>query len=121
MSHTADGVSATPGLDTGVWERTASQPQYSQLKSRYRRFVLPIVLTTLVWYFVYVLLGTYAREFMATPVFGNINVAIILGLSQVVLSFVFATLYIRYANRRLDPLSDALRENAEATSVGADS
>lgn len=110
---TADDVKNGSRTDPDLWARTAEQPRYAQLKSRYKRFVLPAVIVTLAWYFTYVLLGTYAREFMSTPVFGSINVALLLGLSQLALSFVFAGLYIRFANRQLDPLSDELRAQAE--------
>lgn len=112
MNDTVNDASAPGTPDSGVWARTAAQPQYTELKRRYKRFVLPIVLATLAWYFAYVLLATFARDFMSTPVFGNINIGLLFGLSQFVVSFTFATLYIRFANRRLDPLADELRDAA---------
>lgn len=119
MSNTADDVSAASESDAEIWQRTAAEPRYQELKRRYRRFVIPIVAVTLVWYFTYVLLGTFAHTFMSTPVIGNVNIALILGLSQFAVSFVFATLYIRFANRRLDPLSDALRDQADPPAEAA--
>lgn len=75
----------------------------------------------LVWYFAYVLLGAYAHDFMATPVFGNINVGIVLGLLQFVTTFGITTWYVAFANKKLDPVSEELRgelEDIEATANG---
>ena len=61
----------------------------------------------------YVLLGTFAHDFMATKVFGNINLGMILGLGQFVTTFVITGLYVRFANRELDPRSAAIRDELE--------
>ena len=61
----------------------------------------------------YVLLASYAPAFMAIKVFGNINVGLIFGLLQFVSTFVITTLYVRYANRHLDPAAEKIREQIE--------
>ena len=61
------------------------------------------------WYLLYVLMSTWAGDFMSTKVVGNINVALIFGLLQFVSTFVIAWLYARYANRELDPIAAKLR------------
>jgi uncharacterized membrane protein (DUF485 family) len=63
----------------------------------------------IVWYALYVILSAYARDFMGTKVVGNINVALIFGLLQFVSTFLIAWLYSRFANRKLDPIADAIR------------
>ncbi len=45
------------------------------------------------------LLGAFAHDFMATKVFGNVNVGLLLGLGQFVTTFVITGLYVRFANR----------------------
>lgn len=82
-------------------------------RRRQRSFVFPMTIFFLAWYFVYVLLGAYAHDFMATPVFGNINVGLILGLMQFVTTFAITTWYVRFANRRLDPVAEELRGELE--------
>jgi uncharacterized membrane protein (DUF485 family) len=67
----------------------------------------------LVWYFAYVLLTAFARDFVKTPVFGNINVAFILGVLQFLTTFFIAWLYERHSSRHLDAPSEALRETVE--------
>jgi uncharacterized membrane protein (DUF485 family) len=67
----------------------------------------------LVWYLLYVLLASFAPGFMATPVLGNINVGLIFGLLQFVTTFVITTVYVRYANRHLDPAAEKIRQQIE--------
>lgn len=66
-------------------------------------FRLPDDGLLLIWYATYVLLGAFAHDFMATKVWGNINVGLLLGLAQFLTTFLITGLYIRFANRKLDP------------------
>ena len=92
-----------------------ASPEFQELKSRFRRFVFPMTLAFLVWYFLYVLLAIYATDFMSTKVVGEINWGLILGLGQFVTTFVITAIYIRFANRSLDPGSAAIRDELEGT------
>ncbi|MFC8528505.1 DUF485 domain-containing protein [Nocardia sp. NPDC057227] len=90
-----------------------SSPQFQELRSRLRRFVFPVSALFLIWYLAYVLLGAYAHDFMATTVVGNINVGLLLGLAQFVTTFLITGLYVRFANRELDPRAAAIRAELE--------
>ncbi|GAC83718.1 DUF485 domain-containing protein [Gordonia paraffinivorans] len=92
-------------------------PQFQELKSRLRRFVFPMTAFFLVWYAVYVLLGAFADGFMAIKVWGDINVGLILGLLQFITTFVITGLYVRFANRQLDPRAEALRNEMEGATL----
>ena len=94
-----------------------ASPRFRELKRRHRSFVLPVAAVFLLWYFAYVLLADYAHEFMATPVFGNVNIGLLLGLAQFVTTFGITTWYVWYANRTLDPISDEIRADLEAKGV----
>ncbi|MHA7180592.1 DUF485 domain-containing protein [Arthrobacter sp. MDB2-24] len=87
--------------------------QFKDLRKRHRSFVFPMAVFFLLWYFAYVLLADYAHDFMATPVFGNINIGIILGLLQFVSTFAITMWYVSYANRRLDPIAASIRHELE--------
>jgi uncharacterized membrane protein (DUF485 family) len=50
---------------------------------------------------------------MDTKVFGNINIGLIFGLLQFVSTFVITGLYVRHANRKLDPVSEKIRSDIE--------
>ncbi|WP_405180442.1 DUF485 domain-containing protein [Nocardia sp. NBC_01377] len=88
-------------------------PQFQELRSRLRRFVFPMTALFLFWYLSYVLLGAYAHDFMATEVFGNINAGLLLGLGQFLSTFVITAVYVRFANRELDPRAAAIRNELE--------
>jgi len=72
-----------------------------------------VAVAFLVWYFAYVLLADYAHEFMGTPVFGNVNIGLLLGLGQFVTTFAITSWYVSWANRRLDPLAEEIRADLE--------
>ncbi|WP_243743454.1 DUF485 domain-containing protein [Brevibacterium luteolum] len=91
------------------FEKVESQPEFQALKKKHRSLVLPLSAFFFIWYFAYVLLGAYAHDFMATPVFGNINLGILLGLGQFVTTFIITMVYVRFANRRIDPAANEIR------------
>ena len=94
-------------------ERVQASPEFAELRSRLRRFVFPMSAAFMLWYLAYVLLASYAPAFMGIPVLGNINVGIVVGLLQFVTTFVITGLYVRYADRQLDPLAESIRTRME--------
>jgi len=88
-------------------------PEFQDLRRRYRGWVLPVVAASLLWYFLYVVLAAYAHDFMSQKVLANINVGLIMGLLQFVTTFLVTALYIRHAERVLDPASSRIREEME--------
>ena len=90
-----------------------ASPEFQELRSRLRRFVFPMSALFLIWYTIYVLLGAFAHDFMATKVWGDINVGIVIGLGQFVSTFVITAIYVRFANRELDPRAEAIRNKLE--------
>ncbi|SDX37110.1 Uncharacterized membrane protein, DUF485 family [Amycolatopsis xylanica] len=99
--------------DDTEWERIQASPEFVELRRRLRNFVFPVSALFLLWYLLYVLLADYAHEFMASKIFGNITVGLVLGLLQFVSTFLITWLYVRYANRKLDPVADELRAKIE--------
>lgn len=87
----------------------AGSPQFADLRRRLRRFVFPMTAFFLIWYASYVLLGAFAHDFMATRVWGSINVGLLIGLGQFLTTFVITGLYVRFADRQLDPRAEAIR------------
>ena len=97
----------------GLHERVQAGPEFRELRRRMRGFAFPMAAAFLLWYFAYVLLASYARELMATPVLGAINLGLLIGLAQFVSTFALTAGYVRYAERRLDPLAAQIREQIE--------
>lgn len=92
-----------------------ASPEFQELRTRLRRFVFPMTAFFLVWYGLYVALGAFAHDFMAIRVFGNVNVGLLIGLGQFLTTFVITGLYVRFANKELDPRATAIREELEGT------
>lgn len=104
----------SPPPEVRDWESVQASPEFQDLRHRLRSFVFPVTGLFLAWYLLYVLLACYASDFMSTRIGGsNITVALVFGLLQFVSTFAIAFWYTRYANRRLDPLSEQLRTELE--------
>lgn len=82
--------------------------EFGELRSKFRRFVFPMTAFFLIWYFLYVLLSVYAKEFMGTKVIGNVTWGLILGLGQFVTTFAITMYYARWADREFDTRAEAL-------------
>jgi len=67
----------------------------------------------LVWYFTFVLLMTFARDWASTPVFGSINIAFLLAILQFVTTLLIVIAYDIYSHRKLDGIRDEVRERVE--------
>ncbi|MGJ6122778.1 DUF485 domain-containing protein [Mycolicibacterium sp. Y3] len=107
---TTDSRSAPTGAE---FVEVQSSPEFQELRTKLRRFVFPMTAFFLIWYGLYVLLGAFAHDFMATKVFGNVNLGLLLGLGQFVTTFLITGIYVRFANRELDPRAAAIRAELE--------
>lgn len=105
--------STDPPSGATDWTAVQSSPDFQQLRKRLRGFVFPVTAGFLAWYLLYVLLASYAPEFMATKVLGNINIGLIFGLLQFVSTFAITIAYVRFADRKLDPLAEKIRGQVE--------
>ncbi|SEH68780.1 Uncharacterized membrane protein, DUF485 family [Mycolicibacterium rutilum] len=110
-----------PHRDTPVsgaeFRAVQASPEFQDLRRRLRRFVFPMSAVFLIWYAAYVMLGAFAHDFMAIQVWGNINVGLLIGLGQFVSTFIITGIYVRFANRDLDPRAEAIRNKLEGGAV----
>ncbi|MFK8845857.1 DUF485 domain-containing protein [Streptomyces sp. Ac-502] len=93
-------------------EVQASQ-EFGELRRSYRSFAFPLTVAFILWYLLYVLLSSYAGGFMGTKLFGNVNVAFVLGIAQFVTTFLIAWWYARHAAAKLDPKAAAIKSRVE--------
>ena len=114
MSTTNDRQGRQAG-GGATFEEVQASEEFQGLKRTLRRFIFPATIGFLAWYLLYVLMSAYARDFMATKLFGNINVAYVFGLLQFVSTFVIAFIYSRYADKHFDPTADRIRHRLEGT------
>jgi uncharacterized membrane protein (DUF485 family) len=87
--------------------------EFGELRRSYRSFAFPLTVGFIAWYLLYVLLSNYAGDFMGTKLFGNINVALVLGLAQFLTTFLIAWWYARHAAAKLDPKAEAIKSRME--------
>ncbi|MEU8775228.1 DUF485 domain-containing protein [Streptomyces sp. NPDC048606] len=105
---------APTGPTADDFARVQQSPEFVELRGAYRSFAFPLTVAFIAWYLLYVLLSSYAGGFMGTKLFGNINVALVLGLAQFATTFLIAWLYSRHAAARLDPKAEAIKQRMEA-------
>ena len=92
--------------------------EFQALRRTFRRTIFPATAAFLAWYFAYVLLTTFAPDFMSTRVVGTITVGLLFGLGQFVSTFAITMGYRRWADRELDPAATRLRHRVEGTVGG---
>ncbi|MEV6327958.1 DUF485 domain-containing protein [Streptomyces sp. NPDC051909] len=109
---------ATPaGPTTEEFVEVQQSAEFGELRRTYRSFAFPLTIAFIAWYLLYVLLSNYAGGFMGTKVFGNVNMAMVLGLAQFATTFLIAWLYSRHAANRLDPQAEAIKRHMESRST----
>jgi uncharacterized membrane protein (DUF485 family) len=116
MSESPTETAPPGGVDYLTEEST---PRFQELKRKHRSFVFPLSVAFLVWYFAYVLLSSFAPEFMAQRVWGDITIGLLMGLGQFVTTFGITMWYVWYANHKLDPISADIRDDLERQEASA--
>ena len=98
------------------WEAAERSPEFKELIAKRKRFVLPATIFFLSWYLGFILLAGYAEDFMGDSIYEGLTVGYVLALSQFIMVWVLAGVYVRKANREFDPL--ARKAAARALEVG---
>ncbi|RSN41674.1 DUF485 domain-containing protein [Streptomyces sp. WAC 04229] len=101
-----------------VYLEVQRSPAFQEVRSRYRRFVVPAVAAFLVWYLAYVVTATTAPELMARQVAGAVNVAMVAGLGQFLTTFLLTWAYARHARLRRDRAALELRWDTQELTRG---
>lgn len=94
------------------WDRIAASPQFKDLMSTKRIFIVPAFIFFVLYYFALPVLVGYAPAFMSTKVIGNVNIAYLFALSQFFVAWIIAGLYVKAAND-FDRLSKDIIEKSD--------
>jgi uncharacterized membrane protein (DUF485 family) len=94
------------------WSAIASTERFRALLREKRRFLVPATLFFLVYYFALPILVGYFPELMKRTVWGPVNIAYLFALSQFVMAWILAGLYVRAA-KRFDTIAAGLRNEEE--------
>ena len=94
------------------WEGIEHTEEFKTLVRSRWRFVLPATVFFLVYYFLLPILNGTATDFMRQEVIGHVNIAYLFALSQFVMAWLLAWLYIRQSNNVFDRLVERVIERA---------
>ena len=98
------------------WRAIEESPEFRELTTRKRAFVVPATIFFMVWYFGFIALCGYAPDFMGREfITDGMTVGYALALSQFLMTWVLATMYVRRANRVFDPLAARVRDISGAS------
>ncbi len=95
-SKPAHELTAGEDSDGTDWDRDAEQEEFKMLLASKRRFIVPMTVFFVVYYFALPVLVGYAPRLMETRVLG-LNVAYLFALSQFFMAWIVAALYVRAA------------------------
>ncbi|MGW6703371.1 DUF485 domain-containing protein [Streptomyces sp. NPDC054956] len=106
--RSSPGGPHTPGA-SDIYLEVQRSAAFQEVRSRYRRFVVPATAGFFLWYVAYVIAATAAPGVMARPVAGSVNVALLAGLGQFLSTFLLTWAYARHARLRRDRAALDLR------------
>lgn len=86
------------------WDRIAASRQFQNLLAVKRLFIVPALVFFLVYYFLLPVLVGYAPRRMGTRVFSTLTVGYLFALSQFLVGWLIAGLYLR-ASAKFDRLT----------------
>jgi uncharacterized membrane protein (DUF485 family) len=93
-----------PDID---WVAAERSPEFRELVKRKRAFVVPATVFFMSWYFGFIILTGYAPDFMGREFLTDgLTVGYVLALSQFVMAWGLAVMYLRRADREFDPLAE---------------
>ncbi|MEE2040810.1 DUF485 domain-containing protein [Nocardiopsis sp. CT-R113] len=99
-------------------ERISVDPRFVKLRRRFAIQSVLLVSSFLLCYLSYLVLSAYARDFMGIEIVDSVNVALVMGIGQFLLTFVLAWAFVRFSERAIDPLAEEIRDRAGDVGAG---
>ena len=81
------------------WEQLEAKPEFRALLAKKKAFIVPAFVFGMLYYLALPVLVGYFPEMMKTKVWGEVNVAYVFALSQFIMAWVMAFLYVRVATQ----------------------
>jgi uncharacterized membrane protein (DUF485 family) len=117
MSGTTAGESGrfrrTEAAPKRDWQAIEASPEFQELVTARRSFLLPATIVFLVGAIGYLLLVSFAQDFMGKQI-GGIPIAFVAALLQVLLTWAITFAYMRKADRTFEPLEQRAAKAATA-------
>ena len=94
-------------------EKIRQMPEYIALTRARKKIVWPLSIATIVAYFALVLTIAFAPQVLGRPIGGGVtSIGIVLGLGIIFLCLVITGIYVAYANRIIEPLTQTIVQKA---------
>jgi uncharacterized membrane protein (DUF485 family) len=106
------GAPADEELRGVDWEAIERSPEFQELVTRRRSFVLPATIFFLAYYMAFIIVAGYAPDFMGESVYEGLTVGYCYALTQFVMVFVLGIWYLRKADKEFDPLAQRVLTKA---------
>ncbi len=87
--------SSQPLPDQAGWDRIAACAPFRNLLTKRKSFIIPAFLFFLAYYFLLSILVGYAPKLMSIRVLGTVTLAYLFALSQFVVGWIIAGLYLK--------------------------
>jgi uncharacterized membrane protein (DUF485 family) len=110
MIPAADANSNRP-LDEAEWNRIASRPKFQRLLAIKKMFIVPAFVFFLAYYLLLPVLAGYAPRLMSAKVVGTVTFAYLFAISQFVVGWTIAWLYLRASSRFDEVVRDVLKDS----------
>lgn len=81
------------------WAKIANDPDFHALQRAKRRFIIPATIFFLAYYMALPIMVGFWPEVMKRAVWGKVNWAYLFALSQFIMTWVLAAMYVRVARR----------------------
>ncbi|QTD41379.1 DUF485 domain-containing protein [Sporosarcina sp. Te-1] len=79
------------------FERIVSSPQYKEMLRRKKRFIVPMTIFFLAFYFMLPIMTSYSTV-LNTPVYGDITWAWVFATAQFIVTWVLCVMYVKKSN-----------------------
>ena len=117
MSGTTTGEGGrfrrTEGAQSRDWQAIEASPEFQELVKARRSFLVPATIVFLVGAIGYLLLVSFAQDFMGNEI-GGIPIAFIAAVTQVLLTWAITFAYMRKADSTFEPLEQKAAKAATA-------
>lgn len=94
-------------------DQIRQMPEYQALTKARKKILIPLSIAIIVAYFALVLaIGFFPASLGLSPWGGTTSIGVSLGLALILFCFVITGIYVRYANRVLEPLITQIQKKA---------
>jgi len=91
------GAGPLAGQGAIDYEKIVSSPEYKEMLRRKKRFILPMTIFFLAFYFMLPIMTSYSTV-LNTPVFGDITWAWVFATAQFIVTWVLCVMYVKKSN-----------------------